>query len=118
MRLRTKVSLFSGLIALVATLILTVVTYAFARSALLEQRSELARTQGVSNALRVREHLRQGSQNFGAWFQSSIRPESGGFAAAVLSDEQPANSPSTSSPASPPSASSDTRFSYEDFPEQ
>jgi signal transduction histidine kinase len=104
MRLRTKVSLFFGLIALVATLILTVVTYAFARSALLEQRSELARTQGVSNALRVREQLRQDTQNFGAWFQSSIRPESGGFAAAVLSDDQP--------------ASTDTRFSYEDFPAQ
>src|SRR4051794_21733388 len=104
MRLRTKVSLFFGLIALVATVILTVVTYAFARSALLEQRGELARTQGVSNALRVREHLRSGSQNFGSWFQSSIRPESGGFAAAVLTDDQP--------------ASTDTRFSFEDFPSQ
>jgi two-component system, OmpR family, sensor histidine kinase MtrB len=104
MRLRTKVSLLFGLIALVATLILTVVTYAFARSALLEQRGELARTQSVSNALRVREHLRQGAQNFGSWFQSSIRPESGGFAAAVLSDDQP--------------ASTDTRFSFEDFPSQ
>jgi signal transduction histidine kinase len=104
MRLRTKVSLFFGLIALVATLILTVVTYAFARSALLDQRSELARTQGVSNALRVREQLRQDTQNFGDWFRTSIRPESGGFAAAVLRDNQ--------------AASTDTRFSYADFPVQ
>jgi signal transduction histidine kinase len=102
MRLRTKVSLLFGIIALIATVSLTIVTYAFARSSLLEQRSELARTQGVSNAQRVRDQLRFGDEAFGDWFQS-IRVESGGFAAAVISDDQ--------------AVSTDTaRFSHDSFP--
>ena len=64
MRLRTKVSLLFGVIALVATVTLTAVTYAFARNSLLEQRTELASRQGVSNAQRVRDQLRGGSANF------------------------------------------------------
>ena len=60
MRLRTKVTLFFGLIALIASVSLTVVTYAFARSSLLEQRAEVARQQAVLNARRVREVLRDG----------------------------------------------------------
>ena len=51
MRLRTKVSLLFGIIALIATVSLTVVTYAFARSSLLEQREELARTQARQQRL-------------------------------------------------------------------
>ena len=82
MRLRTKVSLFFGIIALIATVSLTVVTYAFARSSLLEQREELARTQGVSNALQVRELLRSEIPP-GDW---NLRIESGGFAVARLAD--------------------------------
>ncbi len=82
MRLRTKVSLLFGVIALIATVSLTVVTYAFARSSLLEQRNELARTQGISNALRVREQLRYGASPE-EWFPN-LRVESGGFAAAIL----------------------------------
>ena len=102
MRLRTKVSLLFGIIALIATVSLTVVTYAFARSSLLEQRDELARTQGVSNALRVREGLRSG-ESPESWFPN-LRVESGGFAAAVLgSERQP--------------AATDTRYSYESFPD-
>src|SRR4029434_8641231 len=57
MRLRTKVSLLFGVIALVATVTLTAVTYAFARNSLLEQRTELASRQGVSNAQRVLNQL-------------------------------------------------------------
>jgi two-component system, OmpR family, sensor histidine kinase MtrB len=103
MRLRTKVSLLFGVIALVATVSLTVVTYAFARSSLLEQRTELASRQGVSNAQRVLNQLRGGSTNFGEWFQG-LRTESGGFAAAVLSGDE--------------RASTDTRLSYQSFPDQ
>jgi signal transduction histidine kinase len=104
MRLRTKVSLLFGVIALIATVTLTAVTYAFARSSLLEQRTELASRQGVSNAQRVRDQLRGGSTNFGEWFQG-LRTESGGFAAAVLSGEE--------------KASTDTaRYSIQSFPEQ
>jgi signal transduction histidine kinase len=87
MRLRTKVSLLFGVIALIATVTLTVVTYAYARNSLLEQRTELAIRQGVSNAQRVRDQLRFRGDNFGEWF-STIRTESGGFAVAVLSGGQ------------------------------
>jgi two-component system sensor histidine kinase MtrB len=104
MRLRTKVSLLFGIIALIATVSLTVVTYAFARSSLLEQRSELARTQGVSNAIRVREQLRFSSiADFATWFPS-IRVEPGGFAAVVLATDQ--------------TVPTDTRYSDDSFPSQ
>jgi two-component system sensor histidine kinase MtrB len=100
MRLRTKVSLFFGIIALIATVSLTVVTYAFARSSLLDQRDELARTQAVSNALRVRDLLRSGTSP-GDWFPN-LRVESGGFAAAILGNDAP--------------YATDNRFSFETFP--
>ncbi len=101
MRLRTKVTLFFGLIALIAAVSLTTLTYAFARSSLLEQREQVARNQAVVNAIRVKEQLRSGTEEFGLFFRS-IRPESGGFAAAQLPDGG--------------SASTDTRFSVENFP--
>jgi signal transduction histidine kinase len=100
MRLRTKVSLLFGVIALIATVSLTVVTYAFARSSLLEQRNELARTQGISNALRVREQLRSGASPE-EWFPN-LRVESGGFAAAILGSDE--------------TTVTDFQYSYEDFP--
>src|SRR5829696_6529065 len=105
MRLRTKVSLFFGMIALIATVSLTVVTYAFARSSLLEQRDELARTQGVSNALRVREQLRSGSSP-GDWFPN-LRVESGGFAAATFD---------SAGGVVADAIATDNIYSYEDFP--
>ncbi|HEU4842540.1 MAG TPA: HAMP domain-containing sensor histidine kinase [Ilumatobacteraceae bacterium] len=102
MRLRTKVSLLFGIIALIATVSLTVVTYAFARSSLLEQRWELARTQAVSNALRVRERLRSGD-SIGDWFPN-LRVESpGGFAAVILDNDE--------------TVPTDTRYSYDSFPD-
>ena len=101
MRLRTKVTLFFGLIALIATVTLTVVTYAFARSSLLEQRSEVARQQAVLNAQRVRDQLRSGTEGFADFF-TTVRTERGGFAAVVLSDGR--------------GTSTDTQFSYESFP--
>ncbi|MET0457673.1 MAG: HAMP domain-containing sensor histidine kinase [Ilumatobacteraceae bacterium] len=102
MRLRTKVTLFFGLIALIATVTLTVVTYAFARSSLLEQRSEVARQQAVLNAQRVRDALRTGTEGFAEFFQD-IRTERGGFAVIVLTDGR--------------GTSTNTRFSSEDFPD-
>ena len=62
MRLRTKVTLFFGLIALVATVTLTIVTYAFARESLLDQRAEVARQQAILNATQVRDQLRSESR--------------------------------------------------------
>ena len=101
MRLRTKVTLFFGLIALIASVSLTVVTYAFARSSLLEQRAEVARQQAVLNALKVREFLHDGTEGLGDYFPT-IRTETDGFAAIHLGDGR--------------SASTRTQFSYDSFP--
>jgi two-component system, OmpR family, sensor histidine kinase MtrB len=79
MRLRTKVTLFFGLIALVATVTLTIVTYAFARESLLDQRAEVARQQAVLNAIQVRDRLRTDDAGFCEWFPN-VGPEAGGYA--------------------------------------
>lgn len=57
LRLRTKVSLLFGFIALVAGVSVAVVTYSFARASLLDQRTGEARTIAVRNAGRVRDLL-------------------------------------------------------------
>jgi signal transduction histidine kinase len=88
MRLRTKVTLFFGLIALVATITLTVVTYFFARERLLDQRAQVARLQAVSNATQVRDRLRTGTAGFGEWF-ATIPVEAGGVAFVRLADGTP-----------------------------
>jgi two-component system, OmpR family, sensor histidine kinase MtrB len=59
LRLRTRVTLFFSLTALVAGLALAVVTYAVARSFLVDQRSETILTQAVANATSVRSTLLQ-----------------------------------------------------------
>ncbi len=101
MRLRTKVTLFFGVIALVASVSLTVVTYAFARSSLLEQRSEVARQQAVLNAVRVRERCGPAPRT------------------SATASRRCAPSP-TGSPPSPstttPSPSTDTQFSLRELP--
>ncbi len=88
MRLRTKVTLFFGLIALVATITLTVVTYFFARERLLDQRAQVARLQAVSNAGLVRDRLRTGTAGFGEWFPT-IPIEADGLAFVRLADGTP-----------------------------
>ena len=57
LRLRTRVTLFFSLTALVASLALAVVTYAVSRSVLIEQRQETARTQAATNAKTVFDQL-------------------------------------------------------------
>lgn len=86
MRLRTKVTLFFGLIALVATVSLTIATYAFARTSLIDQRTEVARQQAVLNANGVRDQLLFTPETLGAFFRTSLRPEPDGFAVARLAD--------------------------------
>lgn len=54
MRLRTRVTLFFSLTALVASLALAVVTYGVARNFLVDQRSQTIVTQAISDATRVR----------------------------------------------------------------
>lgn len=105
MRLRTKVALVFGLIALVATVSLTVVTYAYARSALLEQRLEGARSHTIANATRVRDELRFGTPTTLRDFfvSGGIRVEEGGFAFMRLSSGGDV-------------ATTDARVSEESFP--
>jgi hypothetical protein len=57
LRLRTRVTLFFSLTALVASLALAVVTYGVARNFLVDQRSQVIVTQAISNATRVRTTL-------------------------------------------------------------
>lgn len=84
LRLRTRVTLFFSLTALVASLALAVVTYAVARSVLIEQREETARTQAEANAKTVRDRLVD-EQDFN---MSEIRTEGDGFALLVQVNEQ------------------------------
>ncbi len=81
LRLRTRVTLFFSLATLIASLSLAVVTYAVARNYLLDQRTEVAKTQAFANAANIREELRAGNQNFG--FVGDL-PEINGFAVLVL----------------------------------
>jgi signal transduction histidine kinase len=79
LRLRTRVTLFFSLTALVASLALAVVTYAVARSVLIEQRQETARAQAATNARTVLDQLSD-NQEFD---MSILRLEGEGFALLV-----------------------------------
>ena len=98
LRLRTRVTLFFSLTALVASLALAVVTYAVARSVLIEQRQETARTQAYTNAKtafdRLSDHQRVN--------MSDLRTEGDGFALLIQADGQ--------------NAYTDFSHSIEDFP--
>ncbi|MFZ4720247.1 MAG: ATP-binding protein [Ilumatobacteraceae bacterium] len=80
LRLRTRVTLFFGLTALVASLGLAVVTYAVARSFLIDTRQETARTQTFANAKIVRDQLLVENE----FDPRNLRTESGGFPVLVL----------------------------------
>jgi len=85
--LRTKVSIFFGLLALVASVSLSVVTYTFARSSLLDERTAAAKAQAISNASQVLAELRRDdSEGFGTWFTDTINPEGDGLNALQLAD--------------------------------
>ena len=89
MRLRTKVTLFFGLIALVATVTLTVVTYLYARESLLDQRFEVARQQAVFNASRILDELRVSPALSCEGFPDpDLRIESDGYAFVRLASGQ------------------------------
>ncbi len=84
LRLRTRVTLFFSLTALVASLALAVVTYAVARSVLIEQRQETARTQAYTNAKTAFERLSDGQRVN----MSDLRTEGDGFALLIQADGQ------------------------------
>ena len=75
LRLRTRVTLYFSLTALVASLGLALVSYAVARTFLIEQREQTARTQAYANAKTVRDQLLS-DQGFSIF---DLRTESGGF---------------------------------------
>ena len=79
LRLRTKVSVFFALLALVATVSLSTVTYTLARSSLLDQRTSAAESLAVSNARKVFDQLRAGGFTEDQKFQDIVRPEPDGF---------------------------------------
>jgi signal transduction histidine kinase len=79
---------FFGLLALVTTVTLAVVTYTFARRSLLDQRELEAQQQAIANARDVlRELLPGASEGFGEVFLNRIQPaRADGFNYVVLSD--------------------------------
>ena len=97
LRLRTRVTLFFSLTALVASLALAVVTYAVARSVLIEQRQETARTQAATNAKTVFDRLSEDQQ----FDMEVLRTEGEGFAFLIQTNGQ---------------QSTDFSRSLEDFP--
>ena len=82
LRLRTRVTLFFSLTALVASLGLAVVTFAVARSFLIDQRQQTARTQTYANAKTVRDQLLT-DQRFDTL---GLRTEGGGFLLLIQDD--------------------------------
>jgi signal transduction histidine kinase len=75
LRLRSRVTLFFSLTALVASLGLAAVTYAVSRTFLIEQRQQTARAQAYANAKTVKDQLLL-DQTFDVL---DLRTESGGF---------------------------------------
>ncbi len=75
LRLRTRVTLFFSLTALLASLGLAVTTFAVARSFLIDQRQQTAQTQAFTNAKFVRDQLLANQQ----FDTLDLRTETGGF---------------------------------------
>ncbi len=97
LRLRTRVTIFFSLTALVASLGLAVVTFAVARSFLIDQREQTARTEAYAHAKTVRDQLLAET----TFDVNTLRTESGGFTVLLLAD----------TPYAP-----DARFSLDAFP--
>jgi signal transduction histidine kinase len=87
MPLRTKVTLIFGLIALIASVSLTVVTYTFARSSLLDQRATVAERQAIFNAREVQQQLESlDRRQFNEEYFPTVKVENEGFASIRLAD--------------------------------
>lgn len=83
LRLRTRVTVFFALIALVASFGLSVATYVFARNYLINERGTSARQQATTNADSANIALTDRG-TVTDWFESRLRTEPGGFA--LISD--------------------------------
>lgn len=84
--LRTRVTLYFSLTALVASFFLAIVSYSAARGYLLDQRDDSARRQAFNNAELVRTILRSQRAEAGPLI-SSVRTEGSGFAVLHLGPE-------------------------------
>ena len=106
LRLRTRVTLFFAFIALLGGIVLVGVTYGFARSNLLDERTNDASEQAFINANQVSEQLDVEPAGIGIFFEQDLRTVSGGFA--------------TLSPSDPnaPAAVTDARHPVGDFPDR
>ncbi|CAB4362437.1 MAG: HAMP domain-containing protein [Actinobacteria bacterium] len=80
LRLRTRVMFFFSLTALTASLGLAVVTFATARSFMIDQRQQTARTEAFANAKTVRDQLLTELR----FDVATLRTESGGFTVLLL----------------------------------
>jgi two-component system sensor histidine kinase MtrB len=105
LRLRTRVTLFFSLTALVASVGLTVVTYAVARSFLTEQRNSVAQSQAFSNAQLVKTELLSNPSTIGD-LVPRLRTEGSGFALVIVQGASGVER----------AYSSDQRFSRTSFP--
>lgn len=85
-RLRTKLSVLLGLIALLACVVAAALTYYLARGALVEQRTSEARQRALTNAVRVREQIRSGAE-LGDYVSDDLTREPGGFLLVVKLDD-------------------------------
>ena len=83
--LRTRITLFLSVTALIASLALTLLTYSAARSYLLDQRSAVARVQTFANAKAARDELRLTNAKVRE-FIDSIRTDENGFALLNVGD--------------------------------
>jgi two-component system sensor histidine kinase MtrB len=81
--LRTKVSVFFGLLALVAGVSLTVVTYTIARSSLLDERVADAKQRALSTAFRINTRIRAEQADT---LLELLDPEETGFSHVTLND--------------------------------
>lgn len=79
--------LFFSLTALAASLALAIITYAVARTFLIDQRASVARTQAFANAKVVNDQLLADAEQVGD-IVSLLRTEGGGFAKLTLPDKE------------------------------
>jgi signal transduction histidine kinase len=112
LRLRTRVTLFFSLTALVASLALAGVTYLLARSFLVDQKTSVARAQTFANARIIRDQLSAESDSIGS-LVASLRTETDGFGVLVLRSPAPPKEFVTSSAFQPSALPDDLKTAIE-----
>jgi two-component system, OmpR family, sensor histidine kinase MtrB len=86
LRLRSRVTVFFGTAALLASLTLAITTYAVAKSFLVDQRTSVARRQAWINAKAVKDQMLLDPATIGDFMTLDLRTEGDGFALTVLND--------------------------------